>query len=251
MEAVAPIDAGVAMPLAMHLLRLLRVVVLLALWRAIFAQKGVVAGMPLDAVLTYTLIAAVFEDQFNIQTKVDDALWRGSIALNFLRPMGIFGQFAAQAMGSWVLPFGLFSIPLLLVSPLLGTHPLPAHADAGLWFLPSLALAIAAGFAIDFIFGALAVSLAHNVWFVIEIRRALRMLLSGALIPLAFFPWGIGQVFEWLPFAATASAPLRVYTGTGDTFALLAMQAGWNVVLWPVAHWMWHVNRDRIACYGG
>ena len=29
-------------------------------------------------------------------------------------------------------------------------------------------------------------------------------LLSGSLLPLAFYPWGIGDVFGWLPFAAMA-----------------------------------------------
>lgn len=114
-----------------------------------------------------------------------------------------------------------------------------------------VALAISAGFAIDFIYASLMVAWGQNIWVVIQIRNAASMLLSGALIPLALFPWGIGRIFEWLPFAATASAPLRVYTGTGDTLVLLAMQVAWNLVLWPMAHWMWRTNRERLVCYGG
>ena len=38
------------------------------------------------------------------------------------------------------------------------------------------------------------------------------MLMSGALLPLAYYPWGLGEVFAWLPFAAMAWAPLAIYT---------------------------------------
>ncbi|HPL31003.1 MAG TPA: hypothetical protein PLG21_23405 [Anaerolineae bacterium] len=48
-----------------------------------------------------------------------------------------------------------------------------------------------------------------------------------------------------------ASAPLRIYTGTGPALALLAMQAAWSLVLWPLAHRLWQANRERLVCYGG
>jgi ABC-2 type transport system permease protein len=251
MEAVGPLDTGVAMAVAAHLVRLLRVVVLLALWRMIFAQKGVVSGMTMDTVLTYTLIASAFADQLDVRTGVPGALWRGSIAIHFVRPMGLFRQFAAQTFGSWIMPFLIFSVPVILAAPLFGVHAMPADLSAGCWFVPSLALAISAGFAIDFTYASLMVAWGQNLWVVVQIRSAVGLLLSGAVIPLALFPWGIGRAFDWLPFAATASAPLRVYAGTGDPFALLTMQVAWNLVLWPMAIWMWRVNRERLVCYGG
>ncbi|HOG46554.1 MAG TPA: ABC-2 family transporter protein, partial [Anaerolineae bacterium] len=83
------------------------------------------------------------------------------------------------------------------------------------------------------------------------LRSAVTVLLTGAMVPLALLPWGIGDVFSWLPFAAMASAPLRIYTGTGPALALLAMQAAWSLVLWPLAHRLWQANRERLVCYGG
>jgi len=44
---------------------------------------------------------------------------------------------------------------------------------------------------------------------------------------------------------------LRIYTGTGAAGQLLAAQAGWSVVLWPLARWVWRANRERLAAYGG
>jgi hypothetical protein len=48
-----------------------------------------------------------------------------------------------------------------------------------------------------------------------------------------------------------ASAPLRIYTGTEDAWRLMAMQAGWAVLLWPAALACWDASRERIVSHGG
>jgi ABC-type uncharacterized transport system permease subunit len=84
-----------------------------------------------------------------------------------------------------------------------------------------------------------------------RVRDAVTTLLSGSLLPLVMLPWGIGNVFAWLPFASMASAPLKIYTGTGDPLWLLPVQAAWSVVLWPAALWLWRANREKLVAYGG
>ena len=234
-----------------YLLRLLRVAVLLSLWRIILAGKGTAAGMTLDAVLTYTVIAEVFGAQFLPRTGLDWALWQGTIATRLLQPIGMFGQFAAEMFGRWAFDLCVFSIPLLLVAPLLGVNPLPASLGAAGLFVLSLALAISVGLALEFIFGALMVALELNLWAVNQIRAAISTLLSGALLPLALLPEGVGAVFAWLPFASMASAPLSIYTGTGDSATLMIAQVLWSLVLWPLAHWLWQLSRERMVSYGG
>jgi ABC-2 type transport system permease protein len=97
----------------------------------------------------------------------------------------------------------------------------------------------------------LLVILALPLWSMLQIRRAVTTLLSGALIPLALLPAGVGAVFAWLPFASIASAPLQIYVGAGAAFELIALQAGWAVILWPVAGWLWQRSRERMIAYGG
>ena len=101
------------------------------------------------------------------------------------------------------------------------------------------------------IFGALAVNLEQNVYAVDRVRGGLTALLSGVVLPLAVYPWGLGDVFGYLPFASVASAPLRIYTGTGDAASLLLIQAFWAVSLWPLSNWLWRVNRQKLVTFGG
>ena len=107
-------------------LRLFHVAILLSLWRTVMAGQGVVAGMSLEAVLTYTMVAAIFADQLSGRTQIDDDLWSGNIANRFLRPMGIYGQMLAEMVGGWIPGLLFFALPLLLIAPLLGVDPLPA-----------------------------------------------------------------------------------------------------------------------------
>lgn len=234
-----------------YLLRLLRVVVLLSIWRTVFAGRGPVGGMSLGAILTYTLAAEVFAAPLDVRSDLEDALWQGTIAVRLLQPFGIVGQFVAETAGRWAIDAACFSLPLFLLAPLLGVDPRPASPGAAAWFVASLVLAGAVGFALDFLFTAVVVALETSLWVIKYLRRGLTTLLSGALVPLALLPWGIGGVFAWLPFASMASAPLRLYTGTGDPRTLLPLQAGWAVVLALLAGRLWRQHREGLVGFGG
>jgi ABC-type uncharacterized transport system permease subunit len=237
--------------LADYLLRFLRVALLLSIWRTLLAGRGPVSGLTMGAVLTYTLIAEVFGEQLACESGVEDAFWEGSIVTRFLRPMSTVGQFASEMAGRWAFTFCTFSLPLLLLAPVLGVNPAPASAGAAVLFLVSLALAVSIGLALDFFFAALMIRLELSVWLVGNFRAAVGTLLSGALLPLALLPWGLGQVFAWLPFASMASAPLRIYTGTGSPLLLMAVQAVWSLLLWPLTDRLWRANRERMVSHGG
>lgn len=234
-----------------YLLRLVRVAVLLSIWRLVLGGRGPVAGMTLETVLTYTLISEVFAEVLNCRSELPTELWNGDIATFFLQPMSLVSQTMARTSGRWGFAFGSFSVPLFLIARLLGVNPLPAGLPTAAIFVLSLALSVAVGFALEFIFLALIVALDQNPWGIEQLRAALTTVFSGALIPLALMPWGIGDVFAWLPYASMASAPLRIYTGTGDAVRLIPLQLVWAIVLWLLASWMWRVNRERLTSYGG
>ena len=236
---------------AKFVLRLLRVVVLLSLWRTVFAGRDVVSGMTLDAVMTYTLIAEAFTDQMSIRTGLSDTLWQGIIANRLLRPIGIYGQFIVEMVGDWAPALMLHSLPLLVLAPMLGVDVIPESPSTVFLFLLSLVLGVAVGAALDVLYSACMVFLDQDVYALIQIRDAVSVLLSGAILPLALLPWGIGDVLTWLPFAALASAPLRIFTDTGDPVFLIGLQAMWALILWPAAHGLWCHNRERLVSHGG
>jgi len=234
-----------------YLLRLLRVLVLLALWRQIFAHRGIVSGYSLPDVLAYTLVAGAFAEQLTPHTELDTAFWLGTLPVTMLQPVSLVAHFAADMVGRWLPGLILFTLPLMLATPLIGIDPGPASLASLMLFLLSLILGVTIGLAVEFLFGGLTVALDQGYWVVARIRTALTTLLSGALLPLALLPWHFGAAVVWLPFAAIASAPLQIYTGTGNAAGLLALQAVWALALWPLALQLWCANRERMVSYGG
>ena len=234
-----------------YLMRLLRVVVLLTLWRSLLPTHGTTSGLTLGQVLTYTVVGEAAAELLACRTWLEDSFWSGAIATRYLRPMGIFMQFTAEMMGPIVLGIACFSVPLLALSPLLGVDPLPANLGAGALFLVSLALAVTICLAIEYLFSGFAVAIQMHPYAINGMRAAIWAVLSGAFLPLDLLPWGLGRVFEWLPFAATASTPLKIYIGRGAPLPMMAVQVGWVGLLWPIAIWVWNVNRERMVAYGG
>jgi ABC-2 type transport system permease protein len=234
-----------------YALRLLRVLLLLALWRTILGPDGQASGYTTASVLTYVLIGEVFAEQISARTQLVQTFWEGTFVNRLLQPMGFVALFVAEMVGRWLFSFALFSLPLLLLAPLLGVDPRPASTAAGALFLVSLVLAVSVSVALDFIFGGVTVALETPVWLVEYVRGAIVAVLSGVLMPLALLPWGLGPVFDYLPFAATASAPLRIFVGTGAPLPLMLLQVGWSLALWPLALWLWTANRERVVGYGG
>ncbi len=234
-----------------YAMRILRVLILLALWRTLLGGRDTSGAMSLASVLTYTVAAEVFAEQLSARTTLIEAFWEGTLVMRFLRPIGLVRQLAAEMGGRWSIHFGLFSIPLLLLAPLLGVDPRPASPLAALLFVLSLALAVLVGLAMDVLFGALTVALEQPVWLIEYVRTAVATLLSGSLLPLAYYPWGLGDVFAWLPFAAMAWAPLAIFTGSGQPVSLFLSQLMWAGVLWAAANWLWYSNREKLVSYGG
>lgn len=232
--------------------RFLSFFLLTLLWRSLAASGGDLGGMTLSQLLTYSLMATVWRQQLDIITPATSALWEGAIVGRYQRPMSVTGSFMAETVGRWWLPVLLFyGLPLWLFSPLLGINPLPADPLWGLAALMSLGLSASLGFALDLAFAALAVRMKDGCWAALQVREAVFALLSGAFLPFALLPEGVGKVFSLLPFGSIASAPLSLYVGLGDPGRLLLLQAGWNLLLWPAALWAFHRSEERMVSYGG
>ena len=226
--------------------------VLLALWRSVLAGHVDSGPLSLAGVLTYTLIAEVFAEQLNVRTSLNQAFWEGTLVVASCARWAWCASSAPRWSGRWSVDFVLFSMPLLLAGaiarrrPAPGLRPPPARCSWSAcawrswsaWPWSSCSARSSSGSS-------------SRSGSIERIRTAIATLLSGALLPLAYYPWGLGDVFAWLPFAAMAWAPLAIYTAAGDPLALLASQVVWAVVLWPLGMWLWRANREKLVGYGG
>ncbi|OGO40402.1 MAG: hypothetical protein A2147_02460 [Chloroflexi bacterium RBG_16_57_8] len=252
LEATSPMSGGILYFLGGYFVRFVRTLLLLSIWRAVFAQAGD-GTASLDEVLRYTLVAAILWQQVDVQTTASVTFWEGTASSRFLRPLSVFGQYISETIGRWVPGLIFLSIPLALLSPVLGVDIMPTSSTTLFLFMVSLLIGILSGFAMDFILtGYIMVYLGNANYIASQIRAAFTMLLSGALIPLHLLPFGIGQALQWLPFATMASAPLSLYVGIAeDVGRMLLLQVSWCILLWLAAVYVWKKNRQRLVVLGG
>ena len=249
--ATQAFDGGAFYVLSSYALRLLKLAVLLLIWRTVFTGGADTAGMTLAQVMAYSLLSSVFSDQLSIVTPASMSFWEGSIVNRYLRPLAVLPQIIAETVGRWLPALVLCAAPTVLLALVVGVPVLPASALRGVLFVPSMLLSVSLGFAMDFLFTALAVRIKDASWLAHSIRNAIVNLFSGAVIPFVLLPWGIGTVLEVLPFGSVAGAPLSIYVGMPGAGRLLALQMLWNAVLWPLALLAFHKSTERMVSFGG
>jgi len=251
LSATQAFDGGLFYILGGYILRLAQVVILLLLWRSIAEQGADLGGLTIQQLLMYTLLSSVLREQLSIVTPATTAFWEGSLLSRYLRPAPVLGQLMAETVGSWLPGLALYAAPVLVGSAFVGINVTSYIAANGLMFALSLVLSISLGFAIDFLFAAALLYMRNASYQAFSIRQAIVKVFSGAVIPFALFPWGIGQILQYLPFGSIASAPLLIIVGGADPLPLLALQLLWNIVLWPLAVVMFAKSQERMVSYGG
>lgn len=251
LSATKAFDGGILYILSGYILRLAQLAIMLLLWRSLAGQGAELGGMTLQQLLVYTMLSSVFREQLNIVTPVINSFWEGSLISRYMRPAPVLRQLMAETVGSWLPGLLLYTLPMLAISFLLGMGLSASLADNGLAFLISLSLSISLGFAMDFLFAAMVIYLKNANYTAYVIRQAVINLFTGAVIPFALMPWGMGRVLELLPFGSVASAPLLVMVGADNVFRLIALQLVWNLILWPLALYAYNSSQERMVSYGG
>ncbi|MBQ3223914.1 MAG: ABC-2 family transporter protein [Clostridia bacterium] len=233
--------------LAQYLLQAGALGAMLMIWRSLFAQGVDAEGMQLEQFYVYTILSVVLAPLLNVHTPASGWLHDGTILGLYMRPAGVFAQLTAHTIGGWTMRLCCLSAPVAVVALLCGVDLRPADPC----FFVSLPLAVAQGFAVDYLFACLLIRLHNLEWTVQCLRDALTALLTGSLIPFAALPWGIGNVLALTPFGTLAGAPLAIYAGLSAPGRLIAAQIIWNIVLWPLAIRCFAASRERMVSYGG
>lgn len=251
LSATRAFDGGLFYMLSGHLLKLAKLIILLLLWRSLAGQGADLGGLTLQQLLLYTMLSSILSEQLNIVTPATTAFWEGSIASRYLRPLPVLAQLMAETAGGWLPGMLLYSLPMVFVSELVGINLGGMFLANGLLFILSLMLSVSLGYAIDFLFAAAVIYVKNASYTAYSIRQAITKLFSGALIPFALLPWGLGKVFELLPFGSIASAPLLIFIGADNPARLILLQVVWNAVLWPVTLIVFRGSEERMVSYGG
>jgi ABC-2 type transport system permease protein len=231
------------------------VMVLYHVWDSVYGGRNRLAGYTWTDMRTYILVAYSVNALLSFRA-VGEMTWTirsGRIATELTRPADYLAASFARASGQVVIE-GLLggSLALVLGVVVLDAHP-PASPAAALGF----GLAVVLGFGIKFLIHYLVALLCFvttNAVGLIWAETAVVSLLSGALVPLAFFPGPMRTVLAVLPFQGIVATPVGIYLGRLDGLDLvtaLGVQLVWVIALTVAARLLWRPSIRALDIQGG
>jgi len=231
----------------------LRVYLLRSVWVALYAQNAAPPDIPLHAMITYATVALLMSLVLEVDGTrlIQTKLREGTIATDFMKPISLPLYFFSDGFGQTVF-YALTILPSLALALLFVHVDVPPAPTLGA-FAVSFALGYLVNFFLNFLMNAVA-------FWTLEIHAIQLMirwasdLLSGQIVPLAFFPGELGTIVLNLPFASIYSTPLRIYIGNlppSAWAAAMGAQACWLVLFGVAAAVIWRSAERRVVVQGG
>ncbi|MEW6231663.1 MAG: ABC-2 family transporter protein [Chloroflexota bacterium] len=234
---------------------LLQVAALYYFWTAVYAGATRPGGLSRHQMITYLCVAFAVNQLvgWGVETSIGRAIRDGSIATELLKPLDYQLYKLCEASGYMLLQGLLIALLTFALAIWLLGIAVPATLVNLMLFLLSVALGVLVAFSLSYVTG-LAFFWTTNWWGLTQTKRWLVDMLSGALVPLVFFPEWLRGIALALPFQAIVHTPLTIYLGllpeAGRLQALLA-QLFWAVALWFAARLLFAQAIKRVTVQGG
>ena len=236
---------------------LLYLIVTYFLWKAVFASVDgdTVNGMTFTDTLIYLVLATALYGfmEMYLVWEIGRNIQSGKIVLDLLKPMPYRRYLFWSYSGSFVTQFFFTFLPTFIVVTIVTHGAVPLGINL-LWFVLSVVFAVMINFSIDFIIGTVCL-FTESIWGINIMKQVVVLLLSGATIPLAFFPDKLRTVVNYLPFQSIYNAPLSLllqeHPDMQTVCSTLGLQIFWAAALTLLSVAFWNRSLRQITVNGG
>jgi ABC-2 type transport system permease protein len=203
------------------------------LWRSIYHQTETLHGLTFNEAFIYVALGStVFillktYSEWSISREIND----GKIAVYLTKPLDYQFYWLFTSLGFTLTNLVAITVPTALLLTLV--FKVTITLGPGLVLFPlSLLMAFLISYNIDYLVGLMAFY-TESTWGLSMTKEIIVTVLSGALLPLQFFPAAIQKVLLWLPFQTIYYTPLTMISQPAqgwDVFLpMLAVQFLWVV----------------------
>jgi ABC-2 type transport system permease protein len=225
------------------------------LWRSIYQNTETIRGLTFNETYLYVALgSAVF---ILLKTYADwlmsYEIREGMIAVYLTKPLDYQLYVLFTSFGSTLMNLAAITVPTILL--LAFVFKVTISPGFGLLVFPfSLLLAFLVSFSFDYLVGLMAFY-TESVWGLSITKEIVITVLSGALIPLQFFPDVIQHILLWLPFQAIYHTPLMMVTrpslGLETYLSMLGVQLAWVAALFVIARLFYNQAIKVLRISGG
>lgn len=221
------------------------------LWVAALPDGQSIEGYDALDMVWYIAVAeaAVNGVDQRLMLRIGEDLRRGDLTVELLRPVTLVWMVTSREVGRSIARFAL-SMPVCCAVAWVIAGPPPSIAGLALLIVTGpLAVIVQMLLVIAASASALWLGDTTAAWFVLQ---KLVFLLGGMLLPLEFWPGGVGDVLTVLPWASTAYVPahLAVHPSLPRFVELVALQLVWVVALAGLTAVAWQRGERRLMGVG-
>jgi len=174
----------------------------------------------------------------------------GAVVTDMLKPMNYFAYWLSRDLGRAFAQVFIRFAPTFLIGWILFDLEPPASFANTIAFALSIAMAVGLSFTWRFMLNI-------STFWVLDYRGISMMavafvnILSGFLMPLAFFPDVLQPVLYSLPFRGMVQMPSEMYLGQTSIIRGLLFQFAWLVVMILFAQWVFARAQRKVVVQGG
>ena len=236
---------------------ILYIIITYFLWKAIYASSptDVVNGMTFSDTLIYLVLASALYGFMELYVVWDmgRAIQSGKIVLDILKPIKYRTYQFWSLSGSFIVNFALTFLPTFIIIAFVTGGAIPLGINL-LYFVLSVVMAVIINYSIDFFTGTICLY-TESIWGINIMKQVIVLLLSGATIPVAFFPEPLKTVTYYLPFQSIYNAPLTLLLNGSPSaetvLTTLGMQLFWCVAMTVISSLFWKISLRQITVNGG
>ena len=232
-------------------------VIIYFLWKAIYdsSPSDVVNGMTFNDTMIYLVLASALFSAMEMYVTwfLGRSVQSGKIVLDILKPITFEKYYFFLFSGNTVVSSILTLIPTIIVVYFVTEGGFSLSYNL-LFFLVAVILGIIINFYVNFIVGTICFY-TESIWGVNIMKEVVVLLLSGATIPLAFFPETLKNIAYKLPFQAIYNTPLTLLInnelGLTEKVMMILTQVFWVIIMTLISHLFFKVSIKHITVNGG
>lgn len=224
------------------------------LWRSVFVGKDMVSIYSWESMKGYLLVAFICNTLLSwySESSISRKILDGSVAMDLIKPYNFYFARLSETIGSSIFEALVIAIASLVLIVTL-QMPLPKNLMTWICFLLSILFALIIKFGIVYLFSML-IFLTSSYMGIQWARAAITNLLSGGLVPLAFFPDWCQAIFAYMPFQYIVSFPASIFLNQTNLSQIgnhFLQELLWIILLFIMGKALFAFSIRKVTINGG
>ncbi len=226
------------------------------LWGSIYSSGAKsLNGMTFNQVFVYLSLASTIFTMFTtyVEWGMSREVIEGSIVMHLVKPVDLQLYKLCESLGAVLLKLITITLPSVLLIIFIFRPDMPIGINL-LFFPIAIIFSYLIAFNIDFLVGLLCFY-NESTWGMSSAKDSIVLLLSGAVIPISFFPEPLKTIVSFLPFQAIYNIPLNTLVSNkmmvSDYLNNLLVQLVWIAVLFIINRLFYRKAIKVVTVNGG